>query len=225
MATETAECIRCHQVVEYDPEITIGEGGVCCEQCARAETAEREQQAKVDRTREWWERICPARYQDTTVERLPMPDQSQRALDWTWKDGLGLNLWGWPDTGKTRTMYLLLQAQHLRGRKVVVFGPSEFAVELGKRDFKRARWLEGLCKADFLGFDDMDKMTLTRDYEMVFFGLLDKRMAWNKPCIFTHNSTAASLEYQFRSGKSLVRRIRQFTESIYFPSKNPAMLL
>ena len=54
------------------------------------------------------------------------------------------------------------------------------------------------------------------DHEKVLFSILDRRMANAKPVLLTHNSTAAQLEYKFRHGEAMVRRIRDFTRSVYF---------
>lgn len=107
----------------------------------------------------------------------------------------------------------------MSGMAVKVFGPGEFGVELAARDFARHSWLKTLFAMDVIAFDDMDKMNLSKEQELVFFGLLDKRMTQKKPCMFTHNSTAEELEYRFRNGKAMVRRIRQFAKSIHFPER------
>ena len=68
-----------------------------------------------------------------------------------------------------------------------------------------------------LAFDDLDKCApLSGDHEKVLFSILDRRMANAKPVLLTHNSTAAQLEYNFRHGEAMVRRIRDFTRSVYF---------
>ena len=217
----SAPCLQCGAPVEYDPEFQLGnkDTGVVCADCVRRQDWERRDLARISALHDAWQRICPPRYRNTVVESLPYPGRSQEALSWEFGQGMGLNLWGFPDTGKTRTLYVVLRRFHMAGKQVKVFAPGDFSSQLASRDFSRSAWVRGLCSLDFVAFDDMDKLNLTREQELVFFGLLDKRMSHNLPCVFTHNSNAADLEYHFRNGRAMVRRIRQFTKSIHFPER------
>lgn len=214
-----APCKRCGEPVEFDPEYCLGNHtlAVYCQKCIRFLEAERQAQFAAFRRRQLWLKVCPARFRDTIPDKLPCPEKSWIALDHEFKDGQGLNLWGLPDTGKTRTLYLVAQRLITIGRKVRVFTPAEFMAELEARDFKRGMWIKTLASYDTLAFDDLDKLPLTGPQEKALFALLDKRMAEKRPCIFTHNSTAEKLELAFKTGVALTRRIRQFTKSIHFP--------
>jgi len=130
--------------------------------------------------------------------------------------GQGLNLWGKPDTGKTRTLYLILKREHFNGRSIIIFGPGDFNSECERRAYHRAEWVRRLQSVDLLAFDDFDKMSLTADQEKTFFGIIDRRVSNKKPCLFTHNSNGDALKYKFRLGEPLVRRMREFCKHIHF---------
>lgn len=115
-------------------------------------------------------------------------------------------------------MLLVLKREHFKGVSVRLLMAGQFERELEKRAWKRAPWLEQLIRCDVLAFDDFDKLNLTKEQERVFFSLMDARMNQKLPVLLTHNSTASELEYRFRCGESLVRRIRDFCESIHFPT-------
>lgn len=217
---QSAPCKRCGKPTDYDPDLALGPG-VVCEPCTALD--HQQSQAKINKAlcQARWDFLCPPQFRDTVTRLLPCPAISTAALKWDFKEGTGLNLWGYPDTGKTRTLFLILRERIMHGAKAIVLGPGEFTVELGKRLYSaKAEWIHKLSRVDLLAFDDMDKMSLNRDQEAALFGILDKRMAYQLPCLFTHNSTASQLEYKFKNGAAMVRRIRHFTRSIYFPPRS-----
>lgn len=218
---ESTPCVRCGVLVDYDPAFFPKSWliKIQCEACSHAVAEQDRKERRGDQLNKVWARKCPPLYQDTVQGRLPLQDKSTNALEWKFEDAIGLNLWGFPDTGKTRTLYLVLKALHFAGRKVLVFAPGRFEIELGTRDFKRSRWIMTLCDYPFLAFDDFDKLNLTKEQELVLFQIIDYRMANRLPLLLTHNSTADALEYKFRQGVAMVRRIREFTHSIHFPEK------
>jgi DNA replication protein DnaC len=190
---------------------------VTCSVCVDREERERLERLQAIALRNTWIKLCPPLFHDTMLDKLPYPGKTEEALSWRFWDGHGLNLWGVPNTGKTRTLFLILERLHFSGKRCRVFSPADFMAELEARNYRRAEWIRLLAKTDFLAFDDMDKLSLTAPQEKMFFALLDKRMTCKRPCLFTHNSKADQLEYNFRTGPALVRRIRQFTKSIHFP--------
>lgn len=216
----TVACKRCGSAVE------VLEGGplnygVLCEPCIKLTFAENQKVQDSIKRAQWlarWSMICPPLFLETKIDLLPHPDQTARALEWHRNgSGKGLNLWGFPDTGKTRTLFLVLQREHAEGAQIQVFTSGQFERQLEARAWKRAPWVEKLIQCDVLAFDDMDKMNLSREGEKVFFAILDGRMCNGRPVLLTHNSTAAILEYRFHFGEPMVRRIRDFCQSIHFP--------
>jgi DNA replication protein DnaC len=133
-----------------------------------------------------------------------------------WKFGtLGLNAWGFPGTGKTRTMSILVNRLHGKGLKIFALAPGDFEAGCQRHNYRRSDWLNKLAKAEVLFLDDFDKMNLTREMEKSLFQVLNWRMG-RKPVLLTHNSTARELEYNFKLGRSLVRRIRDTCLSVHF---------
>jgi hypothetical protein len=213
----TLPCNQCQAPVEV-LEGAPTEHGVLCQQCTQRTIAEQAAHSRQLAMAARWGIICPVLYRDTDMSKLPCPDRTERAMRWHPNgSGRGLNLFGFPATGKTRTLFLILQRAHFAGVTIKVYTSGEFERDLERRSFKRAPLVTHLCSVDLLAFDDFDKLNLTREMEKVFFAIVDRRMADAKPVLLTHNSTAPELEYRFRFGEPLVRRIRDFCESVHFP--------
>lgn len=210
-------------------ETSLGEKyGYICPDCSLAHSKKQSQlDGKARQERQWLSK-CPPEFQDTLFDKLPYPEISRKALKWpyllsgitdtpvTWK---GLNLWGFPRTGKTRTLYLVLKAAHFGGLSFRVFGPSEFAEECRMRHFKASAFIRTLCAYDILAFDDIDKCKLSTSDEDKFFAVFDARIRQRKPTFFTGNSTGDKLKTFFRSGDAIVERIREHCVSIHFPQQ------
>jgi hypothetical protein len=216
METVLLPCKHCGVPVEMAAE--FASVVPVCQQCSASLVHRESAQAVSMALQARWSLLCPPRFHDTTPEQLPCPKQSESALSWT-NEGNGLNLWGFPDTGKTRTMLLILRREHMAGASFRLFMAGQFEAQMERRNFKRAPWLQALQGYDLIAFDDFDKLNLTKEMERSFFALLDARMNQCKPVLLTHNSTASQLEYRFRCGEPLVRRIRDFCKSIHFPER------
>lgn len=225
-------CKRCQINPVTIPESMSQYGGMC-EECINSENHSAQVEVFRDKQADAWESICPVRYSDTVIDKLPQKEVSERALNWPnvfsstpeksapW---IGLNLWGFPGTGKTRTMLLVLKKAHFDGKRVRFFGPSQFAQEIEMRDFKTASWIRAVMAYDVIAFDDLDKCKLTRPQEEKFFALLDARFSARKPMFFTGNSSGADLKTMFRNGEAVVRRIRESCVSIHFPQQQQLKL-
>ncbi len=223
----TIPCLRCRVEPVTIPESQKIVGGIC-EHCIETENLLLKEHNRNNHLKEKWNRICPTLYQDTEIDRLPHPMLSMKALKWPYLvEGLpgksarwiGVNLWGYPRTGKTRTMFLILKKAHFEGRSVKVFGPSQFAQELEMRDFKTASWMRGVTAFDIVAFDDIDKCKLTRQQEDKFFALLDSRISRRLPTFFTGNTHGDDLKLQFRNGEAIIARMREHSVSIHFPQQ------
>lgn len=223
----TVNCLRCQREPVTIPEGSKLIGGVC-DHCIEAESQQQKEREKAFAMADKWESICPLLYRDTEFDKLPHPDLSQKALRWPcmlpafptrecpW---MGLNLWGYPRTGKTRTMFLVLKKAHFEGKRIKIFGPSQFAQECEMRDFKTASWLRSVTAFDIIAFDDIDKCKLTRQQEEKFFALLDSRIARRLPTFFTGNTSGDRLKVQFTNGEAIVARMREHSASIHFPQQ------
>src|SRR5512138_2678786 len=138
----TVTCLRCQKEPVVVPERQAFMGGVC-DSCIEVEQLERKSREAVAALDAKWALICPLAYRNTEFDRLPMQELSKKAMRWPcmlndlsnlrtpW---MGLNLWGFPRTGKTRTLFLVLKQAHYGGKRIKVFGPSQFAQECEMRD-------------------------------------------------------------------------------------------
>lgn len=228
----TQPCIRCRLEPVIIPDHQTAIGGIC-DKCIAVEEQLKKDSARAQAIKSNWDAICPLLYQDTEVDLLPQVELSMRALKWPYMmldypgrdcSWMGLNLWGFPGTGKTRTMLLVLKKAHFAGRRVKFFGPSQFAQELEMRDFKTASWIRNVTAYDIVAFDDLDKCKLTRQQEEKFFALLDSRIARRVPTFFTGNTQGEVLKTYFRNGEAIIRRIREHSFSLHFPQQQQLKL-
>ena len=191
--------------------------GALCDHCIEAQQRHTRAAATRDDRQRQWLALCPPEFRDTQLALLPRPQLTRRALAWQ-PSPRGLNLWGTPRTGKTRTLFLLLQQLHFAGRRVRFFGPSEFCAECQAREWKASVWVQQLARADIVALDDIDKCTLSRPQEEKFFQLLDNRLRLGLPTFFTGNADGDQLKTCFRRhGDALVARIRECCQPIHFP--------
>lgn len=217
MTTQRVECRRCKTPVEILASLFAQcKQGVLCPACAEHIEKAEQWRKQMDRMRRRWLAICPPDFHNTVLDRLPRQEQTNKALDWCYQ-ARGLNLWGVPQTGKTRTSWLILEREHVNGRRVIAFGPGEFAAAMAEHGFNASKWvLSVLFAYDLILFDDIDKLSLTVPGEKALFSLLDKRARYHRPVIYTGNANGEMLKTQFKSGEALVRRIRDFSQSIHF---------
>jgi len=208
-------CKNCATLVDVDPEGPIAklanDLGVFCDACMAMQV---QADTPMMPARKPFSVFCPPCFEDTNFEHLPCPGKSTLALDWLY-GAEGLNLWGYPGTGKTRTITLILRSMYTAGHKIIALGPGDFKKLCRSRNFAREGMLDRLSKVDILFIDDMDKMNLTAEMEKDLFSVLTNRMG-RKPVLLTGNSTAKTIEWRFRLGEPMVRRIRDHCRSIHF---------
>lgn len=209
-------CKRCGAAVSVIPTLAnlVQEHGAYCEPCLEAVTAQKDRDRRKVATVDSFARICPPCFADTDAAMLPCPAKTAAALKWEYGKK-GLNLWGEPGTGKTRTMSLVLERQIRAGRKVVAMGPGAFREQCERLNYSRSGWLRRLRQADILFIDDFDKMNLTRGMEKDLFGVLTERMG-RRPVMVTGNTHGDRLEKQFSLGKPMVDRFRRYCVCIHF---------
>lgn len=226
LETSTVPCSICGIPIEIIPISGVREGW--CPACMeRGGNVAKARTVQDQRQREWQSLTRNFKaYLDTDLNRLPCPERLREAM--TWHCGTkGLNLWGLPATGKTRTLFLLLKREFDAGHTFRAFGPCDFNLAIEKAGFHPAAFIESCRKADLLAFDDIGKVRMSPVIEGHFFAILEYRAANGKPCLFTHNfpSEAArahrhlngdTLESKFRNGNAVVRRIRDFCYHVEF---------
>lgn len=211
-------CKRCSVPVSILSEVSaLAKHGVYCDDC---QDTERQESIAAQHRRlmnNKWTAICPAAYQDTRLDLLPCPDLTARAMQWPGDDATrGLNLWGFPRTGKTRTLMLILHRAHFAGKSVLFVGPNGFIQGCEQRQYTTAPWIKRLEKLDVLAFDDIDKAKMAGHQEEKFFALLDARFRLKRPTFYTGNATGDELKTKFRNGEAIVARIREHSTSIHF---------
>ena len=226
MVMGTTNCVKCGAKFSYEPimiggrEFMAGSQNKCpsCQREADAKEKELERKQRDGELKEQWKLICPPLYQRTVQSRLPKV-ATDKVLSWKFGPK-GLVLYGGTGKGKTRAAFLLLERLHMSGVKVVVFHGNSFAHQCALRfgDFSGEEWIEALSKIDLVFIDDLGKFKLTERVEAELFGLIETRMAWDRPMIFTVNHDGDSLADKMTTdrGEPMVRRLREFCESIKF---------
>lgn len=211
-------CLGCSRPVEVpDYAVDLAKTyGVCCPDCTEGEN-QAAGDPKAKRRPAVFSRLCPPCFDDTRIDRLPVPQKSALALSWHY-GAKGLNLWGVPGTGKSRTASLLIHREVLRGRTVIALGPGGFREKCEELAYHRSRWLKALTKVDLLFFDDFDKMNLQREMEKDLFWVLVQRFG-RLPTVFTMNVNGAQMQLRLAFGAAVVRRLREDCQSIHF--ENP----
>lgn len=222
---ETPVVIQCRDcgINVIHPIPAFAKWGILCDDCAQNDREkilrDAIEQSKLQDV-SGWHRICPACFRDTEPHRLPSPTKLQRVLEW--KHGpKGLVLHGTTGAGKTRCLYELLKREFKAGRTVSVLDHSSAyrygdAFEQGPSAARH--WIEHRCTVDILALDDIFKAKLTDSFEQAVFTIISQRTERGLPVLLTTNDVGATLEGRMSKdrGPALVRRIREFCESISF---------
>jgi hypothetical protein len=148
MVMKTANCITCSTPFDYEPHILCGReyfAPTDCPNCIEEHqgTHERiagqiEEQRRADDLRRAWERICPAIYRDTDVNRLT-PTMRKDAETWISEDGRGLAFVGATGKCKTRVCYMILARYHFDGYGVFGITSAKLAALYQNKFLNRQR--------------------------------------------------------------------------------------
>jgi DNA replication protein DnaC len=197
-----------------------------CDDCAAK--IEQEQKAEKEETQrrelaqreELWCQMCPPLYRQTEPSRLPQ-DALRQVLGWRY-GARGLLMLGVTGAGKTRAAWLLLRRIYDEGHKIHAFDALAYGHECARRflDGTGERWAQMLATAELVFFDDLGKCPVTERVEAELVGLIERRTANLLPVVATTNMTGAELIKKGSSdrGAPMVRRLREFCESVTFPS-------
>jgi DNA replication protein DnaC len=209
-------CRKCGVHIEIIPIAGIETGD--CEKCSQAASTHIDQARTFgDRRAEWARRTDHfKRYRQSDWYKLPCPEKTSMALQWAY-GATGLNLWGKTGMGKTRTLLMVLERLFIEEkRSFMIFGPSDFGIELGRQGFGKPAWLSKLRAKDVLAFDDVGKARMSPVQEGDWFGIIEYFISMEKPILLTHNFDGYGLEGKFNNGEAIVSRIRQHFRSIHF---------
>jgi DNA replication protein DnaC len=174
---------------------------------------------RSDRLREW-KAIIPTQFVSTRVDKLPNQKAYLEAMKWSYSHK-GLALIGATGRGKSRCAWKLMEREFLFGRDVKVID-GMFGVQFGAKYSISAgaayEWLEQMANAQILLIDDGFKTKMTESAEGAFFNLINHRTQEGKPLIITMQDTGETLQARMTAdrGPAMVRRIREFCETITF---------
>jgi len=171
-----------------------------------------------------WNDLCPPLYRETSPAKLP-DLKSYNSVQAYQYGPRGLIMLGETGTGKTRSMYKLLERLFYEGHSMKIFRPLEFGDVCAEmyRTGRGKYWTDELVyDYDIMAIDDFGKVVLTDRVESTLFGVIEERISRLKPIILTTNMTGSTLEHYMSAdrGPTLVRRLREFCRSVTFrPAK------
>jgi len=170
-----------------------------------------------------WKTLCPPEFQkplrwkDTTANRTNL----NKVLNWTYGER-GLLVLGDNGLCKTRFMWRLLEREWNAGRTIAAHLHGQWRQTistLAASDQGRAlTFISDLAKVEILFIDDLGKGRATPASEEGFFTLIDARMRFCRPTLFTSNLTIESLDQHFSEefAGSIQRRILDRCEVVTF---------
>jgi len=106
------------------------------------------------------------------------------------------------------------------GFRVMPFSPVGFASELvdAQVSGRGKAFLDRVCQAELVFFDDLGKCKLTENVEASLFEVIEQRTSWKRPTIVTTNDTGESLKARMTEnrGNPLVERLKEFFQVVEF---------
>jgi len=230
-----APCPDCGQPTEQFPALHIR---LRCDTCAAREEAEATQSTRsADDARRaaHWRSICPAEYRDTDPKD-PRLDPTCLAAARAWCHSItnqnspadaksvgGLGLVGATRLGKTRCLYLALQARHRAGQRVMavrakVHARAATTAAGGNHADSRTRdtahqLLRRCITADVLLLDDLGKGTPTPRAIEAMEDLVEERTSRRRPILWSANAGSEWLAHHFGedSGPAIIARLAEFS--------------
>jgi len=168
-----------------------------------------------------WTFLCPPAYRNTIPEQLPNFAKFEEVQNWQFGP-TGLVAVGPPRSGKTRSVFKLLERLHFEGRKILVLNPTDLklAITTAWSDANAAKeWVRQVRHTDVLFLDDIDTVKLTEAMEEALYDVFEFRPTHEKPVIATANQTGRELAARMAAngrGPKIVERMREFCHVVNF---------
>lgn len=193
---------------------------------------EHQKQLKEQERREaYFAASCPPMFLETDEKLLPSY-QWQSVKQWSPSDGRGLLLIGPTGRGKTRCAWQRLRLLHLaHGMKFEFLTEINFTMQAIEQllDGRILNWLKNLYSMPLLVIDDIGKAKHTDRTREALFDVVDTRMAYQRPIIFTTQLTGDELQSKLVKGEegndrmvveetaqALLRRMRESSTVVMF---------
>lgn len=201
-------------------------GSVFCLECTKsyelAGVKAQQNQKKIETalTRsERWLRICPPMYSYNNRQRLIDDGKINGLVDWEF-GSQGLLFHGPTDTGKTRSIMLILHDQVMAGKDVRIFFGSQFS-RVCHEDFMNGtgpKLIQEIIDTDIVFFDDLGKFKFTERVEAELFSIIEERIIYLRPTMITTNFDGNALADQMSDNRSapFIRRLRHFSKIVAF---------
>lgn len=230
----TKPCHVCGKPVTREPVILFvremfAGARVACNDCYDAQEGKRAstiQEAAELEAKAQWLRICPERFRDTDLDRVPNREAAEKVVSWNYGPQ-GLLVFGKTGLCKTRCIFKLLERLHFKERRsiVVVNGP-EFGLTISSSFFKdqvaAQEYVTKLIRADVLYLDDLDKLKVTDRVEAELYHIVNARTSRNRPILVSVNLVGDALADTMSEnrGEPIVRRLRDYCTPVGFNQPN-----
>jgi len=181
-----------------------------------------ESEAMVEHERaERWREICPPLYQKNDVALFPAAAW-RKVSQWA-VNPRGLLLAGPTGMCKTRMIWARLRVAVMRGVGVAAFDSIQFGHDCidAFTSSRGTEWFDALWKVPILFIDDLGKTPATERVESELFGLIEFRIAHQRPILATTNATGAELTDKLSAdrGAPMIRRLREFCDLVVCDDK------
>lgn len=217
----TNPCKHCGAAITFEPiEGMAIMPNICgaCEAGIQAGLAKRVAEEREAR----WAKLCPPAYRDTDINHPDFPKaKAERVL--AWKLGpRGLVLHGKTGKGKSRAMWLLAKQLFDRNINIRAMTSGQFARDCADSyrtgDGAMRHWFDSIVNCDVFFLDDLGKFKLTDRVEADLFEVIEHLTSHGIPILTTCNHVGDSLAAKMSEdrGPAIVRRLREFCESISF---------
>lgn len=207
---QQGECVGCRAPMDDS-------SGRICERCSPLTV---QHYAGTPARSYWFAKNCPPYYQQILRSRQARIDWDRVAevREWDFDGGASLILNGDTGSGKTTAQWALAEKLDEQNTPLLFLG----AVDLGRRLSRAAKELcadQELLDCNYLFVDDLGKERLTPAVGALFYELIEERLSWRRPFVFSTRFTGESFEARFDDpilGRDIRRRLRDAARVFVF---------